>query len=233
MSTTTTAVASTDIAGAAVTTTIPSEDPCDGDPARCIEATRIAPVADQTRDTVASCATRESNDPQGTLTVVAGNTQEVGDRTVRYRVEVEDGLAIDGPCFADAVDEILTDARGWSTTESVTFVRVDGEAFDLRIILASPDTTDSLCAPANTAGRFSCRNRNRVVLNLTRWENGAEDFGDDIDTYRRYLVNHEVGHFLGKGHRQCPGTGLEAPVMMQQTKTVGSCVPNGWPTEDP
>ena len=55
-----------------------------------------------------------------------------------------------------------------------------------------------------------------------------------LDEYRRYLVNHEVGHFLGKGHVQpasCSAT-TRAPVMMQQTFGLRGCAINGWPALD-
>jgi len=58
---------------------------------------------------------------------------------------------------------------------------------------------------------------------------GAEDFGTDLATYRLYLINHEVGHFLGWGHVGCPAQGALAPLMMQQSVTTNGCIPNGWP----
>jgi hypothetical protein len=147
------------------------------------------------------------------------------------RVEVEQGLAIDESCFAAAAIAILQDERGWGGLEDLGFARVADDSFDFRLILASPRTTNSLCYPAATGGKYSCRNRDKVVINLVRWETGTDDFASDLPTYRRYLINHEVGHFLGKGHVDCPAPGAPAPVMMQQTKGVGACLPNGWPTE--
>jgi hypothetical protein len=43
------------------------------------------------------------------------------------------------------------------------------------------------------------------------------------------MVNHEVGHVLGRGHAFCPAAGAPAPVMVQQTKGVAPCRPNPWP----
>lgn len=96
--------------------------------------------------------------------------------------------------------------------------------------LATLGTTDELCAPLLTRGRVSCQNGSRVVLNAERWVDGAAAYGDDTAGYRRYLVNHEFGHALGRNHVGCPGRGRLAPVMMQQTKGLGSCRPNSWPT---
>ena len=96
-------------------------------------------------------------------------------------------------------------------------------------MLASPDTTDRLCRPLNTAGRYSCANGGMAVINAMRWLRGAPAYGNDLAGYRRYVVNHEVGHVLGRGHQQCPARGALAPVMVQQTKGVGACRPNPWP----
>ena len=93
----------------------------------------------------------------------------------------------------------------------------------------TPTTTDRLCAPYRTRGEVSCHHGNRVVLNAKRWLLGADSYGSDLTNYRRYLVNHEFGHALGKRHENCPGRGKLAPVMMQQTKGLGPCRKNPWP----
>lgn len=165
----------------------------------------------------------------GQPVVVPGSTAPVTGPTLwTYRVEVEDGLAFDGTEFAAAVHATLSDPRGWATDGHV-FQRVDTDGADFRVILASPALTDQLCAPLQTRGQVSCRNGEMVVLNALRWATGVEDYGADLASYREYLVNHEVGHRLGRNHVDCPGAGQPAPIMMQQSYGVGDCTPNPWP----
>lgn len=166
----------------------------------------------------------------GSFVVAGGGTEPVGSgaTSVRYSVEVEDGISFDPSQVAGEVDAILSDDRSWTALGRWTLQRVDAGP-DARILLASPDTTDRLCAPLRTSGIFSCRQGDLVVLNAARWAGGADSWGEDVVGYRGYLVNHEVGHYLGFGHVGCPAAGEPAPVMMQQTKTVASCVPNAWP----
>jgi hypothetical protein len=150
-------------------------------------------------------------------------------RTVR--VEVEDGLPIDVDAFARFVMETLNDPRGWGADGSVSFGRTDGEA-DIRVLVGSPATIDALCAPLATNGRWSCGRYGHAALNAVRWVDGAPKFaeaGGDLTTYRHYLVNHEVGHLLGAQHTGCPGEGVVAPIMLQQSLGLGGCTPNGWP----
>jgi len=209
------------------------ENPCSLSPTKCANVPRPRQLPPPTAvGAVASCVTAGLSEPRGTLTTVPGTSAATGAQIVRFRVEIEDGLAIGRNCFGYAVTSILIDEKGWSADGSVGFERVDDESYDFRLILASPDTTNALCYPAATGSKYSCRNQDKVVLNLVRWESGVDDFGGDLDTYRRYLVNHEVGHLLGKGHRSCPGRDRPAPVMMQQSKGVAECLPNGWPTQD-
>lgn len=199
----------------------------------CVEVPiRPDPPVQPARGEFASCTTGSRHQPSRSLQVVPAGASATSPDAIRVRIEVETGLAIDGDCFADEVMSILNDPRGWTSTDGVSFRQISDGAHDLRLILASPERTDALCYPARTAGRFSCRKQDTVVLNLMRWETGTDEYSDDLSTYRTYLVNHEVGHFLGRGHLGCPGPGEPAPVMMQQTKGLGQCVPNGWPTKD-
>ncbi|MFJ9405972.1 DUF3152 domain-containing protein [Streptomyces sp. NPDC101393] len=158
---------------------------------------------------------------------------------VRYRVDVEEGLPLDGDLFADAVHKTLNDKRSWAHGGERTFQRVGSGDADFVISLASPGTTAKWCAKSGldtTEDNVSCDSAatDRVMINAYRWAQGAETYGHDkMYAYRQMLINHEVGHRLGHNHTICSKQGALAPVMMQQTKFLttdgATCRPNAWP----
>jgi hypothetical protein len=165
----------------------------------------------------------------GTFAVVPGETAGPGPGPVRrVRVEVEEGLPVDVAAFGAFVLEVLNDPRGWGHGGALTFAGTTGDA-DIVVVLASPATSERMCRPLVTRGTLSCRTGPRAVITHHRWVGGHPDYGDDLDGYRRYVVNHEVGHVLGHGHEFCPGPGELAPVMQQQTLGLRGCAPNPWP----
>lgn len=164
----------------------------------------------------------------GTFDVVDGGGSSEDPSALSYTVEIERGLPFSPRSTASIVDDTLRDDRGWIAVRGTTFRRVDSGQ-DLRILVASPDTTDRLCAPLATRGRVSCRNGALVVLNARRWAFGVPHYRSYLTSYRRYLVNHEVGHVLGEAHVSCPGPREPAPVMLQQTYSLEGCRRNPWP----
>lgn len=174
---------------------------------------------------------RRPDNPTGHLRVVRGrSTRPQGKRVVRFMVEVEGGLRIARAEFAGLVTRVLNARRGWGAGE-IGFRRVGRPPARFRVALTSPGTTDRMCAPLDTQGIYSCHQDGRAILNAFRWRRGAKSYRGKLDRYRIYLVNHEVGHALGhSAHRPCPAAGARAPLMMQQTKGVGPCRANPWPT---
>lgn len=171
----------------------------------------------------------------GTFT---GPAVDETERVVRVGVRVEVATGHDTNVIARTVSDILIDHRGWQDSENVVFQVVADGSHDLVISVATPATTDSRCLPLRTVGKLSCRNGDEVILNVDRWERGPDVYHSGyegaLDEYRRYLVNHEVGHYLGKGHvypSNCSSM-VRAPVMMQQTFGLRGCAINGWPALD-
>lgn len=155
-----------------------------------------------------------------------------------YRVDVEQGLGLDGALFAEAVQQTLNDQRSWAHNGARTFERIYSGKPDFVITLASPGTTADWCAKSGldtTQDNVSCDSAatERVMINAYRWAQGSPTYGDSrIHAYRQMLINHEVGHRLGYNHVTCDKNGDLAPVMQQQTKFLDHdgirCRVNPW-----
>ena len=148
---------------------------------------------------------------------------------INFSLKLDSSLGLNVECLGKLIPSILNDSRGWIKVTDKEFQLVDNSESEFEFIFASPEKTDELCFPLETNGIYSCRNEEQIVINYFRWINGAIDFGSDMETYRLYLINHEVGHILGWGHVGCPKEDALAPVMMQQSKSTMGCVPYGWP----
>ncbi|MEU8617142.1 DUF3152 domain-containing protein [Streptomyces sp. NPDC048623] len=159
-------------------------------------------------------------------------------RKIRYRVDVEQGLGLDGALFAQAVQKTLNDPRSWAGQGEMTFERISSGDPDFVVTLASPGTTGAWCRKSGldtTVDNVSCDSASteRVMVNAFRWAQGSETFGPAaMHAYRQMLINHEVGHRLGHNHVSCRTPGALAPVMQQQTKSLDidgiKCRPNPW-----
>jgi len=175
------------------------------------------------------------DDGPGTFRVAADQDgEEDGEEAtygeLTYTVEVEDGVPFDPVATGRRVERTLEHPRSWQDLLGQPLRRTT-DTPDFRVLVASPGTTDALCAPLQTLGQVSCRNGDLVVLNAVRWAEGIPDYEGALTQYRTYLVNHEVGHRLGQGHVKCPGEGLPAPVMQQQTYGLDGCTRNAWPAD--
>lgn len=136
--------------------------------------------------------------------------------------------------YARVVDETLQDPAGWRT-QGYTFMLDSSEGLSggsqtLKIILA-PESTCMRAGITQGLSGYFYKSRH-IMLNYSNWLTGGKS-EMDIDRYRRYMINHEVGHALGRQHRVCVGDGKPAPVMMQMTRGrahIAPCISNDRPT---
>ena len=150
---------------------------------------------------------------------------ETATRTFTYEVRTRGTVYADLDVFKRVAAQTMNDRRGWSLGGSIRFREVaSGGSFTLW--LASPSSMpsfDPICSPS-----YSCRVGRNVVINDLRWRTGTSAW-PEVAEYRHYVINHELGHWLGRGHVSCPAAGGLAPVMQQQSISLQGCVSNTWP----
>jgi hypothetical protein len=157
----------------------------------------------------------------------------------RYRVAVEKGSNEDPEAFADQVEATLSDQRSWIGGGKLRLQLVGGsDPAEFTVHLATRTTAGEMCLRGGTNIRIggvpytSCRTTGKAIINLDRWRLSSRPYlraKIPLATYRRYVINHEVGHELGHHHETCPKAGTKAPVMVQQTITLRGCVAYPWP----
>ena len=132
--------------------------------------------------------------------------------------------------FRTKVAEIYADERGWSRA-GVTFKEVESGG-QMHVILATRDEVKK-ASPSVCSDELSCRVGQNVLINDARWMGGSDAYNAlsvSLDNYRRMVVNHETGHFLGHDHlEQCETNGGLGAVMIRRAQDLGACSPTSWP----
>lgn len=143
---------------------------------------------------------------------------------MRYATVVDRDVDYDPRQFANEIAVYLADPDGWRS-RGVTFTRVADVSKAHVVIHLTPASKMKAigCEP-----HLSCAESNgrTIHLNAMRWGEGARASKLPLKAYRQYMVTHELGHILGYDHTTCPGPGLPAPIMIQQTLGLGECKPN-------
>lgn len=132
--------------------------------------------------------------------------------------------------FAARAAETYANPDGWALGGSIAFVRVPSGG-NFTLWLSAPQYLPSFSPGCST--EYSCRVGRNVIINEARFRGGSAAWnatGASLRDYQHMVVNHETGHWLGFGHASCPGPGQLAPLMQQQSKAMGGCRPNAWPT---
>lgn len=147
-----------------------------------------------------------------------------------YSIESRGGITTDIETFAALAAETLADSKGWLRAGAI-FTRVESGG-DFRLILATAAQVGAASPTCST--KWSCRAGKLVLINEDRWTGATDSWntaGGSLRDYRHMVINHEVGHFIGNGHKSCPGVGQLAPVMQQQSIDLQGCKHNPWPLD--
>lgn len=165
------------------------------------------------------------------LSAQGAQSQTAASLEVTYVIASKGNITASIDEFASQVNQTLNSPMGWSRL-GIRFVRVEsGGQFTAWLSEASQVPSFS---PSGCDAVVSCTVGNNVIINETRWMNGADSWnaaGGSLRDYRHMVVNHETGHWLGHGHEYCTGAGQPAPVMQQQTINMQGCTPNPWPQQ--
>ena len=120
-------------------------------------------------------------------------------RTVRYSVRTRGHIVASVKDFRRLAQQTYEDPRGWRA-KGVRFVPVArGGAFTLW--LAAAGTVPGFSSVCSSM--WSCRVGRNVIINQTRWRFASPAWNAahrSLRDYRHLVVNHETGHWLGKGH---------------------------------
>ena len=151
-------------------------------------------------------------------------------RRVTYSVITRGAITTSLAVFRRQAQETYDDPRGWRAG-GVEFRRVR-RGGDFTLVLAAARAVPSFSSTCSVT--WSCRVGRYVIINQERWKHASPAWnaaGRSLRDYRHLVVNHETGHWLGRGHASCPAGGGPAPVMMQQSKGTGGCRFNPWPLD--
>lgn len=149
-------------------------------------------------------------------------------KVVTYTVKTRGSVSADLATFKRQAQETYDDPRGWRAM-GVRFKRVSSGG-DFTLWLSQASRVPSFSSACSST--YSCRVGRNVIINETRWRAATPTWDKNSGTLRDYrymVVNHETGHWLGRGHVGCGGKGQLAPVMQQQSKGLGGCTINPWP----
>ena len=169
-----------------------------------------------------------------------------------YVTHVHPLMASHAQSFPKLVDSVLHNSKGWKRF-GYTFKRVTsgtspsgtsapGTALEVFKIILSPPSYMETKLPLHFVHEqlsVADRNSNTIYVNSDRWTGAIPNkSGLRLKGYQTYIINHEVGHLLGKDH---PGLKKQnqwrlkgyskAPIMIQQTLGIGAFRRNKWPQE--
>lgn len=142
-----------------------------------------------------------------------------------YSIEFDKDIIINKNLVLKKIYNVLNDRRGWKRLGYNFEYKEKNAKFRIKIV--NEEKIVKICKFSG----LSCADMTRkiIYINIKRWRRGSKRSKLSLDEYRTYVLNHEIGHLLGRGHVTCIKNNVKVPVMVQQTLGIGNCKPNPWP----
>lgn len=146
---------------------------------------------------------------------------------LNYSVYFDENLRLRRDPIIQKIILVLEDKRGWRRLGYNFRYSPSRSVVDFEIHFVEQSYIERVC---HFTG-LSCADLrdNKIYINVNRWRRGSKRSLLDLDSYRTYVINHEIGHILGRGHNKPGRKGSKVSVMVQQTLGIGECKPNPWP----
>lgn len=141
--------------------------------------------------------------------------------------------------FPRKVYEVLVQGKTWNGYKFIpvkSFQEVPRGAKWFEMRLCPKPKIKIHCATIK--GNLSCAflGGHNIYINLDRWLYGSDIAGIPLGLYQIYVINHEVGHILGRVHPQkgftCNQRAQKSPVMQQQSLRLNGCSFNPYPLDN-
>ena len=143
-------------------------------------------------------------------------------KRITYSVVVDPDVDFSLKDFETDVAICLADPNGWES-KGYRFFQVKRNPQVVIHLSSLAGLRKAGCDDTLSCAEFG---GHEVRINADNWKHGSAKSGQDLNGYRQYVISHEMGHILGQDHVKCPGTGLPAPIMLQQTLGLHGCLPN-------
>ena len=205
-------------------TTAPKPTPS-ATPSGSATPTPATPSGKPSKSAKPSAKPTTKGDPFSTSTARQGSVSGVG-KQHSFIVKVETATGLKANDVAKEVAAVLNDPRSWAGSGTVRFALVkDAAKADFTVYVSSPKLADGKCSD----DAWVCVRGSKLVLGAKGWQAASATYGGDTTGFRRYLVNHAVGSYLGEKKASCSKAGRPAPVMAPQGDDLKGCTPNPWP----
>ncbi|HEY2004383.1 MAG TPA: DUF3152 domain-containing protein [Candidatus Saccharimonadia bacterium] len=140
-----------------------------------------------------------------------------------YRYCLGDGVAAS---FVTKIGAVLSDPTGWALKGRVKLVGSESSCnFNFNIVPA----IDMANLDPGCKGQTTCLVGDQITVRSESWTKVPVKWVGTLDSYRKELVNHEVGHWLGFQHAACTGGTIvsgDVPILAAPDVAVNGCSPN-------